>query len=68
MGAQDGVTQKVAFEDRSNMRKLYSKAWQYLGKLHPDKGNIKSGYWGGIGMGWADIDQDQEARTTEQKD
>lgn len=51
VGAQDGVTQKVAFEDRSNMRKLYSKAWQYLGKLHPDKGNIKSGYWGGIGTG-----------------
>ena len=30
---REGVTQKVAFEDKSNMRKLYSKAWQYLGKL-----------------------------------
>ena len=52
---REGVTQKVAFEDRSNMRKLYSKAWQYLGKLHPDTGNIKSKLLGWDWGGWADI-------------
>lgn len=63
---REGVTQKVAFKCEEIIEEGLAVSWKIT--FQTEEPSSRS-YWGGTGKGgWADIAQDQEARTTEQKD